>query len=292
MSKNYIFIKYWLILLAFFLIPLLNIQKINIQKINAQEKKPSQEESLKEAIKLFGQNKIKESANIFLQIAKENEDPEAFYYLGRIYSEGLGGIKPQRKIGFEYYKRAFEKKYVPAQTQYAIYYLTGEFVLQDFNKAIQLLEEASKTDTNANLVLGGLFTNGTIVKKNLRKAFQNYKKAGEKGNALASYHIGRFYEEGKYVSKNSKTAYDWYHKSSTKNFLPAVLKLAEYYMEGIVVKKNLVYAHVYYNIASSLGSTQAKQQLVEIGKQLDISEVLNAQKTARRIRKNPSIKLK
>ena len=62
MSKNYIFIKYWLILLAFFLIPLLNIQKINIQKI-----------------------------------AKENEDPEAFYYLGRIYSEGLGGIKPQEK---------------------------------------------------------------------------------------------------------------------------------------------------------------------------------------------------
>ncbi len=276
MSRNHIFTKYWLVLLAFFLMPLLS----------------AQENSLNRAIELFKQNKIKESANLFLQIVKETEEPEAFYYLGRIYSEGLGGIKPQRKIGFEYYKRAFEKKYIPAQTQYAIYYLNGEFVLQDFNKAIQLLEESAKTDELANLFLGGLYTNGTIVKKNLKKAFQNYEKAGEKGNALASYQVGKFYEEGTYVSKSDKKAYDWYHKSSTKSFLPAVLKLAEYYKEGKVVKKNLIYAHVYYNIASSLGSNQAKQQLVEIGKQLNISEILEAQKTARKIHKNPTIKLK
>ena len=73
--KKYIFIKFWLILV--FLGSLL--------LVNAQEN------SLKEAIKLFEQNKIKDAANIFLQAAK-NENAEAFYYLGRIYSEGLGGI--------------------------------------------------------------------------------------------------------------------------------------------------------------------------------------------------------
>ena len=58
------------------------------------------------------------------------------------------------------------------------------------------------------------------------------------------------------------------------------------------LKKNLVYAHVYYNLASSLGSNQAKKQLVEIGKKLSVSETLKAQKTAKRIHKNPKIKLK
>ena len=251
----------------------------------------AQENSLKEAIKLFEQNKIKDAANIFLQAAK-NENAEAFYYLGRIYSEGLGGINPQRRVGFEYYKRAFEKNYTPAQTQYAIYFLNGEFVLQDFNKAIKLLEKSAKTDAVANLILGGLYTNGTVIKKDLKKAFQNYEKAGEIGNALASYQVGSFYEKGTHVNQNDKKAYEWYHKSSTKNFVPAILKLAEYYRDGKVVKKNLVYAHVYYNLASSLGSNQAKKQLVEIGKKLSVSETLKAQKTAKRIHKNPKIKLK
>ena len=66
----------------------------------------AQEASLKKAKKLFKNNKIQESAKIFLHLANEREDAEAFYHLGRIFSEGLGGIKPQRRVGFETNKAA------------------------------------------------------------------------------------------------------------------------------------------------------------------------------------------
>ena len=51
----------------------------------------AQEVSLKNAKKLFKDNKFQESAKIFLQLANEREDSEAFYHLGKIFSEGLGG---------------------------------------------------------------------------------------------------------------------------------------------------------------------------------------------------------
>ncbi len=252
----------------------------------------AQEVSLKDAKKLFENNKIQESAKAFLQIANEKEDPEAFYYLGRIFSDGLGGIKPQRRVGFEYYKRAAEKKHTQARTKYAIYYLAGEFVLKDYKKAIQLIEQsAKKKDEEALLILGGLYSGGTLVKKDFKKAFQNYKIAADLGNAVAAFQLGAFYEKGNYVSKNDGKAYTWYHKSTAKNFTPAFLKLAEYFKEGKGVKKNLIYAHAYFNVASALGSAQAKKEIQEIEEELSIEDNLKAQGIAKQIQKNPAKKL-
>ena len=252
----------------------------------------AQETSVKEAKKLFEKNKIKEATSLFLEIAK-TENAEAFYYLGRIFSEGLGGIQPQRRIGFEYYKRAAEKNHIQAQTKYAIYYLAGEFVLKDYKKAIKLFENsAKKKDIEALLILGGLYSSGTVIKKDLKKAFQNYETASKLDNVVAAYRLGNFYEEGTYVSKNDKKAYDWYHKSVAKSFVPAILKLAEYFRDGKAVKKNLIYAHAYFNIASSLGSNQAKEEIAKIEKELSIENNLKAQEIARKIQKNPTTKLK
>ena len=245
----------------------------------------AQDASLKEAKKLFEKNKIKEATNLFLEIAK-TENAEAFYYLGRIFSEGLGGIQPQRRIGFEYYKRAAEKNHIQAQTQYAIYHLAGEFVLKDYEKATQLLKEsAKKKDAEASLILGGLYSSGTAIKKNLKKAFQNYAAAAKLGNAAAAYRLGDFYEEGMYVSKNNKKAYDWYRKSTEKGFIPATLKVAEYFRDGKGVKKNLIYAHAYFNIASSFGSNQAKEEIAKIEKELSVEDNLKAQRIAKKIKK-------
>ena len=253
----------------------------------------AQEVSLKNAKKLFKDNKFQESAKIFLQLANEREDSEAFYHLGRIFSEGLGGIKQQRRVGFEYYKRGAEQKHIPSQTKYAIYYLAGEFVLKDYKKAIQLFEKSAKEkDIEALLILGGLYSSGTVIKKNAKKAFQNYEIAAKLDNGVAAYRLGNFYEEGTYVSKSDKKALEWYRKAAGKKFPPSFLKLAEYFRDGKEVKTNLVYAHAYFNVASSLGSNQAKEEIAKIEKVLSVEDSLKAQTIARRIQQNPATKLK
>ena len=253
----------------------------------------AQDATLKDAKKLFEDNKIQESAQIFLKLANEDKDPEASYYLGRIFNEGLGGIQPQRRLGFEYYKKAAEKNHIEAQTEYGIYYLSGEFVLRDYKKAIQFFEKsAAKNNLKALLILGGLYSSGTVVKKNNKKAFQNYEKAAKAGSEVAAYQIGTFYEEGKSVSKSDKKAYDWYRKSADKKFVPSLLKLAEYFRDGKAVKKNLVNAYAYFNLASSLGSNQAKQELATIEKEFTLKEIQQAQETSKKLQKNPGTNLK
>ena len=111
----------------------------------------AQDATLKDAKKLFEDNKIQESAQIFLKLANEDKDPAASYYLGRIFNEGLGGIQPQRRLGFEYYKKAAEKNHIEAQTEYGIYYLSGEFVLRDYKKAIQFFEKSAASQSAEQL---------------------------------------------------------------------------------------------------------------------------------------------
>ena len=208
----------------------------------------AQQISLEKAINLFENEQFQEAADMFFELDDIREDPEVFYYLGRIFSEGLGDIPVRRDVAFDYYKRATEKNHIKAQTEYAIYYLTGEFVLRDYKKAIELLEKsAKKNDILAFLLLGDIYSDGKTAKANFKKAFQNYEKAAKTGNPEAIHRLGDFYEEGKYVTKNEKKAYGWYHKAASKQFIPSLLKLAEYFRDK-AIKKSLVYAYAYFNL--------------------------------------------
>ena len=169
---------------------------------------------------------------------------------------------------------------------YLVYFLAGEFVLKDYEKAIQLFEQsAKKKNIEALLILGGLYSSGKAIKKNSKKAFQNYEIAAKLGNGIASYRLGNFYEEGIHVSKSDKKALRWYRKAAGKKFPPSFLKLAEYFRDGKAVKTNLVYAHAYFNVASSFGSNQAKEEIAKIEKNFSVEDNLKAQTIARRIQK-------
>ena len=119
----------------------------------------AQQISLEKAINLFENEQFQEAADMFFELDDIREDPEVFYYLGRIFSEGLGDIPVRRDVAFDYYKRATEKNHIKAQTEYAIYYLTGEFVLRDYKKAIELLEKSANKNLLAYFLPYGFFNN-------------------------------------------------------------------------------------------------------------------------------------
>ena len=88
---------------------------------------------VKKAVQLLKNNQIEEATKIFL---RHQENSQALYYLGIIYSEKL--ILADLKKSFEFYKKSKEKNHVLAQTQYALYFLTDEFVKKDLDQAVRL----------------------------------------------------------------------------------------------------------------------------------------------------------
>ena len=107
---------------------------------------------VKKAVQLLKNNQIEEATKIFL---RHQENSQALYYLGRIYSEKL--ILADRKKSFEFYKKSKEKNHVLAQTQYALYFLTDEFVKKDLDQAVRLLKEVANQDKEAQLILDSLY---------------------------------------------------------------------------------------------------------------------------------------
>lgn len=119
---------------------------------------------VKKAVQLLKNNQIEEATKIFL---RHQENSQALYYLGRIYSEKL--ILAERKKSFEFYKKSKEKNHVLAQTQYALYFLTDEFVKKDLDQAVRLLKEVANQDKEAQLILDSLYFGNYIAKKQLEK---------------------------------------------------------------------------------------------------------------------------
>ena len=122
---------------------------------------------LKKAVQLFEDNEILEATRIFLNY---QENPQALYYLGRIYSENLGKLPSRREEGFEFYRQSAARGYTSAKTKLALYFLAGEFVKQNFKKAVFLLKDASKQkDKEAQLILDSLYFGGYLKDKDLEK---------------------------------------------------------------------------------------------------------------------------
>ena len=95
---------------------------------------------VKKAVQLLKNNQIEEATKIFL---RHQENSQALYYLGIIYSEKL--ILADLKKSFEFYKKSKEKNHVLAQTQYALYFLTDESVKKDLDQAVRLLKEVANS---------------------------------------------------------------------------------------------------------------------------------------------------
>ncbi len=54
---------------------------------------------------LFEEDKFKEALEIFKQIVKKRNDPDALYYIGLIYYEGYG-VDKNEELGIKYWKKA------------------------------------------------------------------------------------------------------------------------------------------------------------------------------------------
>ena len=134
------------------------------------------DEIMTKAEAAYDAKKYKEAARLF-QIAVDNSNGRAAFFLGYLYDKGLG-------------------------------------VKQDFRTAARIYEMAVDQNLPGAMVnLGLLYDNGQGVSQDYKEAARLYKKAVALNEANAMYKLGRLHNSGLGVTRDQRTAADLMFKS-------------------------------------------------------------------------------
>ncbi len=169
-------------------------------------------------------------ADVFVQMAKIQNDSSAQYFLGRRYLRGHGVLK--------------------SETEAANWFLKA----------------ARQGHKKAQYELGLLYKNGKGVKKNNQTAFEHFLGAAQQEHPGAMFELGNFYFYGPNKSRNIKRALSWYRKSANKKYGDAQYQLGKILKEGIGVKANRKEGQKWLDIARANGAAGAGYPITEIDK--------------------------
>jgi uncharacterized protein len=159
-------------------------------------------------------------------------EPQANTLIGRIYIDGLGVQKDERKAA-DYFKRASDMGDVQGTFALGMAYAQGRGVKKDYNIAADLFEKAALTgNPDANYNLGILFLNGTGKPQNPIRAFQHIRYAAEKGITQAEYDLAELYQTGTGVDANALEAAKWLSKASEQGLAVAQYDYAVRLLQG------------------------------------------------------------
>jgi uncharacterized protein len=164
-----------------------------------------------------------------------------------------------RKIFLEVFERAKRGETVSQLSLYN-YYVRGEVVKQDFQKAKNwLLSAANAGLLDAEHQLGVCYKNGLAgFPIDYKQAIYWLTRAAEKGKSLSQSILGVMYREGLGVEKNYKKALEWFEKSGDDH---ALVNMAYMYQNGQGVEKNIHRAIELYEKAAEKKNIDALYNL-------------------------------
>ena len=122
--------------------------------------------------------------------------------------------------------------------------------------------EALRGDRRAQSNMAYFYFHGRGgVEKDYREAFKWWKKAAEKGDALAMYHISTLYSEGKGVPQNFETQVMWLERSADFKNPIAMNGLGVAYRLGKGVPQDNAKAVEWFSISAVASYAPAQQNL-------------------------------
>jgi TPR repeat protein len=124
----------------------------------------------------------------------------------------LDSLKEER---FRYFLNAAEQNNLDSMIMVANYYLQGNGVDKDSNKAIEwFLKAADNKSIPAMEQLGYIYSNGLYgFNRDFKRAFYWYEKAAFAGSKSACWNLGYFYYYGYGVNRDLVKAKRWFDKS-------------------------------------------------------------------------------
>ena len=182
----------------------------------------------------------------------ESGDPEAQYWLGRIYEAGrLLPIEKQKSA--YWYQKSAEQGYAPAE-----YLVCGKRANQDLIEHERCMWRAAENGVaEAQFWLGVAFDqNPWFGVTDKKEALKWYKRAGEGDLPEAENELGLRYQLGDGVEQNYVQAAYWFRKAA--EHVPNLggagqgrNNLGLLYADGCGVPKDLVQAYMWFSLAGS-----------------------------------------
>lgn len=136
------------------------------------------------------------------KVAAENGVVDAYVDLARFYINGLGGMKQDERLGFEWMKKA-----------------------------------ADEDDVNGLAGVASCYHYGQGVNKNTWSAIDYYKKAADKGDAFSQYNLYRIYRYGDGVPSNNSEALKYLRLAADQGDVDALHSLGYEYNEGVLLHR-------------------------------------------------------
>lgn len=159
----------------------------------------------------------------------------------------------------------------------------------DYVTAVRLVRPlADQGDAFAQILLGGMYSEGKGVSQDFVQAVSWYRKAAERGFGDARMLLGQSYASGKGVPQSYAMAELWYRQAAEQGNVAAQYNLGLMYERGQGVPQDYVQAHMWINLAASGFPGSAKERDEEIANVRDLlaakmtpAQIAEAQKRAR-----------
>lgn len=202
-----------------------------------------------------------------LKLAEEaaaRGEPQANTLIARIYTEGLGVQKDDRKA-FEYYKRASDMGDIQGTFALGISYAEGRGVKKDRKAAANFFEKAALTgQAEANYNLGLLFLKGDGKPGNPIRAFQHIRYAAEKGLAQAQYDLAELYQTGTGTNADALEAARWLSRAAEQGYPEAQYDYAVRLIQGMGLTKDEPKIPILMKAAADKGIVGAQNRMAYI----------------------------
>jgi uncharacterized protein len=164
-----------------------------------------------------------------IQHAAEAGSSEGAHRLALVYAQGLAGTPRDEKRAVELFEKAAAAGHVRAQINLGILYMRGQGVPADLVQARAWLEKAAASgDPQALYTLGRALSEsaGQAVADPVRAA-DLYRRAAEKGNALAGLRYGLALSEGNGVKRDPVAAQRWLIQAQESGIPEAALAMGD-----------------------------------------------------------------
>jgi localization factor PodJL len=162
-----------------------------------------------------------------LVAAAKKADPLAFFEIGARYADGRG-VAADPKIAMNWYQRAADAGFAPAQYRLASIYEKGLGVDRDIAKARALYAQAaSQGNTSAMHNLAVLNATGAEGKPDFAEAARWFKEAAEHNVRDSQYNLAILYARGNGVPQDLGQSYKWFAVAATQGDQDAAQKRDE-----------------------------------------------------------------
>ena len=207
---------------------------------------------LPEAIKAFDKAEYETAYPEMMALAGEG-NPEAAYYMGKMFLEGLG-VEPDVQKAIKYFEQADKGYYSEASVQLGKMAMDGEGMAQNKELGIQYLKKAAYAGNgNAMYELGNLYEKGDSVEKNYTYAFGFFYMGALKGEKRSQVKAARYYLNGRGIPQDFAAAVKWYVRAANQGYVPAQQEWAELRTNHPRIK-NPVDAFSWYSIMAAYNS--------------------------------------